>query len=54
MGDDHAHITTNVSPGEPGAEIDFFYTCEIEAVSNSGSTAPTEELHPEGTCSQCF
>lgn len=54
MGDDHAHITTNVSPGDPGAEIDFFFTCEIEDVSDSGSRVLTEELHPKGTCSRCF
>ena len=33
-GDDHAHVTTNVSPSEPGAHIDFFFTCEVEGVAD--------------------
>ena len=29
MGDEYAHITTNINPGIPGAEIDFFFTSDI-------------------------
>ncbi|WP_144430593.1 hypothetical protein [Jannaschia donghaensis] len=29
IGDQYAHITTNVSPGREGLEIDFFFTSEI-------------------------
>ncbi|MGI2878241.1 hypothetical protein ACRTEE_18435 [Vibrio alginolyticus] len=30
MGDKWAHITTNISPGEDGVDVDFFYTFEIK------------------------
>lgn len=32
LGDDFAHITTNISPNIENAEIDFFYTNEIEEI----------------------
>ena len=35
MGDEFAHITTNVSPGVEGASVDFFYTSEIIEISES-------------------
>ena len=32
LGDNFAHITTNISPNIENAEIDFFYTNEIEEI----------------------
>jgi len=32
LGDDFAHITTNISPDQPGCEIDFFYTTDLAKV----------------------
>ena len=29
MGDEYAHITTNINPGIPGAEIDILFTSDI-------------------------
>lgn len=29
MGDEWAHVTTNASPGRPGAPLDFFFTSEV-------------------------
>ena len=29
MGDDFAHITTNISPPQDEAEVDFFYVNEV-------------------------
>lgn len=55
IGDDHAHITTNCSPGEPEAPSDVFFTCEIEAVTESaGGQVSTALLRPEGICNHCY
>jgi hypothetical protein len=32
IGDEFAHVTTNVSPAVEGASIDFFFTSEVRAV----------------------
>ena len=40
MGDDHAHVTTNISPEVAGATIDFFSTSEIQSISDLASGAP--------------
>jgi hypothetical protein len=32
MSDEYAHVTTNISPGVPGAPIDFFFTNEVATV----------------------
>ncbi len=32
LGDEFAHITTNISPNIENAEIDFFYTNEIKEI----------------------
>jgi len=32
LGDDFAHITTNISPDQPGYEIDFFYTNNVAKI----------------------
>ena len=32
MGASCDHITTNISPGPPGASIDFFHTDEVESI----------------------
>jgi hypothetical protein len=37
IGDDFAHITTNISPSQPGQEIDFFYTHEIVSINDGES-----------------
>jgi hypothetical protein len=29
IGDEYSHVTTNISPGVHGAQIDFFYTSEV-------------------------
>lgn len=34
MGDEHAHVTTNVSPSLKGEPIDFFFTNEVVAVQD--------------------
>ena len=34
MGDEYAHVTTNVSPSVEGTSIDFFYTSDVETVSD--------------------
>jgi hypothetical protein len=40
MGDDHAHVTTNISPEVAEATIDFFFTSEIQSISDLASGAP--------------
>lgn len=40
MGEDHAHVTTNISPEVPGATIDFFSTSEIQSISDPASDVP--------------
>ena len=37
MGDEFAHVTTNVSPSVEGTSIDFFYTSDVETVSDPSS-----------------
>ena len=32
MGDEYAHVTTNVSPSVDGEAVDFFFTNEVVAV----------------------
>ena len=32
MGDEYAHVTTNISPTVEGASIDFFFTNDVTAV----------------------
>lgn len=39
MEDEYAHITTNVSPEINGTQIDFFYSYEIERISDQKSKA---------------
>jgi hypothetical protein len=39
MGEDHAHITTNVSPDVPGQSIDFFRTEDVIRVLSEDGTA---------------
>lgn len=33
-GDDSAHITTNISPGDPSRAVDFFLTSEVRAIED--------------------
>jgi hypothetical protein len=40
IGDEHAHVTTNISPEVGGATIDFFLTSEIQSISDLASGAP--------------
>jgi hypothetical protein len=54
LGDDHAHVTTNISPSEAGADIDFFFTCEIEELSDCAGRVLIGDLHPDGSCSRCI
>ena len=37
LGDDFAHITTNISPDQPGYDIDFFYTSDVAKVVDGDS-----------------
>ena len=37
MGDEFAHVTTNVSPTVEGTSIDFFYTSDVESLSDPSS-----------------
>ncbi len=32
VGDDHSHVTTNISPGMDGATVDLFPTSDITSV----------------------
>jgi hypothetical protein len=32
MGDEHAHVTTNISPSLPEAAVDFFVTKDIQVI----------------------
>jgi hypothetical protein len=36
-GDEHAHVTTNISPEVDGASIDLFFTNDIRSVSDPAS-----------------
>jgi hypothetical protein len=53
-GDDHAHVTTNISPSERGAPVDFFFTCEVDGVTDGAGREVSDGLHPGGTCNHCF
>lgn len=37
LGDEYAHITTNVSPGGGGLPVDFFYADAIVGLSDTAS-----------------
>src|SRR5262245_46529230 len=37
LGDEFAHVTTNVSPDVEGQEIDFFFTSEVESLADTTS-----------------
>jgi len=37
LGDEYAHITTNISPSQDGASIDFFYTSDIAEIIDEDS-----------------
>ncbi len=34
IGDDFAHVSTNVSPRAEGRDFDFFFTSEIDAITD--------------------
>ncbi len=34
LGDDFAHITTNISPPKDGIDIDFFYVNEVKKIED--------------------
>ena len=37
VGDEYAHVTTNVSPEIDGASIDFFFTSDIQSITDLAS-----------------
>lgn len=37
IGDDFAHITTNISPPQDGVEVDYFYVSEVEKIIDTES-----------------
>jgi hypothetical protein len=37
MGDDWAHVTSNVSPGVEGASVDFFFTSDVVLVLDAAT-----------------
>jgi hypothetical protein len=37
MGDEYAHVTTNISPKADGASTDVFFTNEIRSISDPAS-----------------
>ncbi|QIL90515.1 hypothetical protein GNX18_12670 [Microbulbifer sp. SH-1] len=37
MGDDFAHITTNISPPQEGVEVNFFYVNEVSKLLDPGT-----------------
>ena len=37
FGDEHHHLTTNISPGHADARIDFFYTSDVVAIQIAGA-----------------
>jgi hypothetical protein len=37
IGDQWAHVTTNISPGREGAAVDLFWTSEVASVINPGN-----------------
>ena len=37
MGDEFAHVTTNVSPSVEGTGVDVFYTSDVDTVSDPSS-----------------
>jgi hypothetical protein len=34
IGDDYEHLTSNISPGVPGAIVDLFFTDEVASVTD--------------------
>ena len=44
IGDDYAHITTNISPTVEGASIDVFYSYEIVRIINTDNDDTIYEL----------
>jgi len=42
VGDEYAHVTTNISPKIEGASIDLFFTSDIQSITDlaSGETLP--------------
>jgi hypothetical protein len=40
LGDEFAHITTNISPEVEGTKVDFFFTSELEALLDGETRAP--------------
>ncbi|MEM9426677.1 MAG: hypothetical protein AAGA06_08235 [Pseudomonadota bacterium] len=40
LGDEFAHITTNISPEIEGASVDFFFTSELTAILDEESRMP--------------
>lgn len=42
IGDQYAHVTSNISPFVGGAPIDLFFTCDVESISDPSSG---EALH---------
>lgn len=32
IGDEYAHVTSNISPGIDGESVDFFFTSDVEIV----------------------
>lgn len=44
LGDEYAHITTNVSPGDDGLTIDFFYSDSVIGLIDTatGEVIPVE------------
>jgi hypothetical protein len=37
LGDQWAHVTTNISPGREGAAVDFFWTSDVVSVIDPGT-----------------
>jgi hypothetical protein len=37
LGNDFAHVTSNISPEQPGCPIDFFYTHQVQKVVDAES-----------------
>ena len=40
LGDEFAHITTNISPVIEGASVDSFFTCELTALLDDETRTP--------------
>ena len=53
LGDDHAHVTTNISPGEAGTSIAFFFTCELDEIVDGTGPVWSHSGILGGSCSHC-